>query len=135
MTDIPLQIMVKIDHKSTQVVKIVKIIFEDELGNQDFWMLTPSHFVNLFTKDGKEHIPARKARVGDSLIRITANGPSLARIVEISTSFVPQNELVQIYTSSCTFIANGLLASCKVEGDASVLFIPALSFISNYISK
>ena len=63
-----------------------------------------------------------------------ANDRLTSEIQEISFESVRTAEMYQIYTDSGTFIANGILASCKAHGDGSDFFLPPLAFLSNYIS-
>ncbi len=65
---------------------------------------------------------------------IDENGIFL-EIIDIQTKIVDSNELISLYTTSGTLLANGVLASTKSEDDASEYYIPVLSFINSYISN
>lgn len=43
--------------------------------------------------------------------------------------------MIQVYTPSRNLVANGIHGSCISEDDGSELSVPALSFVSKYVSK
>ena len=46
-----------------------------------------------------------------------------SNIIAIEVIEVPENELLIVYNPSCTFIANGLFASCRSENDRFDTFV------------
>lgn len=55
------------------------------------------------------------------------------RIYQRDDFNVPSEDLVQIYTPSNTFIANGIHASCKSEKDGSEYFLGPFTFLHKYV--
>ena len=64
------------------------------------------------------------------MLEVTEKGEwAQSNIIDIQVIEVPENELLIVYNPSCTFIANGLFASCRSENDRFENFVEPASII------
>lgn len=135
-------IVVKLTHEADGNLSPLQVLEYVDLtsGKVGKLEVSPSHYVYVLrpTATGEEellHIQSQQALVGD-LFMIRTEEPErkqFASLINVSTRFVPNDELISVYTPSRTIVANDILASCVNEDDGSELSIPILSFLGKYI--
>lgn len=93
--------------------------------------LSSNHYVVIKSTDGElKKVTAIEVQVGDNLVDFQGKG---IPIISIENSFVPGEELVNIYTPSTGFIGNGFLATTWTKIDHGNAFIPAMTLLSKYV--
>lgn len=128
-------VAIKVTHSDSHLKEAFNITFMRDNGELRSLILTTDHYLHIHKEESQvhQHIPSREVGLGDKL---RLDGGKSGVIVFIERLSFPVRDLVNIYTPSGTFLANGdIVASCKSELDGSEIFTPLLGPCFDYLSE
>ena len=136
----PEQVLFTVHSSPTKVPSIVKALHFTLLTTEGQELhLTLSKAQQVYRMTPKALFllePASQARPGDILFAVNSSHGDLvqANLVSLEELDLPTTQFVQVYSRTCTFIANSILVSCKNEdSDGLEPLLEPLYLLQRYI--